>query len=121
MESKNSTVASPEVRVTILGERVNPNANVEFERLTLIRYKNLRFKAVYRVKSSIPCGFDSDHCLKIMSPLELTWVSVADYTEIWPDFKRRSYNYNSDAQHKTNADLFTQKCIEYIELIYQQQ
>lgn len=119
MESKDSTVASPEVRVTILGERVNPNAKEEFERLTLIRYKNLKFKAVYRVNSSIPCGFDSDHCLKIMSPVELTWVSVADYTEIWPDFKIRCYN--SDAQNKTDADLFTQKCIEYIELIYQQQ
>lgn len=119
MESKNSTVASSEVKITILGERVKPNAKEEFERITFIRYKNLKFKAVYRVESSIPCGFDSDHCLKIMSPVELTWVSVADYTEIWPDFKGTTYN--SDAQNKADADLFTQKCIEYIELIYQQQ
>ena len=118
MKSKNSTVASPEVRVTILGERIKPNAHEEFERLTFIRYKNLKFKAVYRVVSAIPCGFDTNHCLKIMSPVELTWASVADYTEIWPDFKRTKYN--GDAQNKADADLFTQKCIEYIELVYQQ-
>ena len=118
MERKNSRIASPEVKVTILAERVKPNAHKEFERITFIRYKNLKFKAVYRVESSTPCGFDTDHCLKIMSPVELTWASVADYTEIWPDFKRTKYN--GDAQNKADADLFTQKCIEYIELVYQQ-
>ena len=106
-----------DVKVTILSEnRPRDTFKYGYERRALIEYKGKKFKVKYLNSSSIPCGFDSDHSLSVLSPSDLSWHSVADYKEIYPDMSKNNHDF-MDMQ-VDEADEFTKRCIEYIKLVY---
>lgn len=103
--------------IITLSERFNPWEGCGYERYTLIKYKGMKFKAVYRNTASTLCGFDSNHCLSILSPVDMLWHDIADYREIDPVMRPIS-SYCDAEKHISQGDEFTRKCIEYIKLVY---
>lgn len=106
-----------EPKIITLSERIKPSARYGYERYTLIKYKGLKFKVIYRNSDSNPYGFDSDHCLSILSPSDMLWHDIADYREIDPVMYPISSCCDTE-KHISQGDEFTRKCIEYIKLVY---
>lgn len=115
-ESKRSNNGD-DVKITILSDIRPKDTFVHgYERRTLIEYNGKKFKVKYLNSSSIPCGFDSDHSISVLSTSDLLWHSIADYKEIYPEIRKNNHDF-MDMQ-VDEADVFTEKCVNYIKLIY---
>lgn len=116
-ENKECSINNDVVEISVISQCYKPSTHSGYERYTLIKYKGLKFKVIYRNTSSITYGYDRDHSLWILSASDMLWHDVADYREIYPNMALIS-SCCDEEKHISQGDEFTRKCIEYIKLVY---